>query len=216
MPEKRSPHRHDSTEETRRAILRVAEDLFMEHGYRAVSTRKVAQYTGISQPTLYYHFSDKQELYVAVMLAVLNRIQIELEHIATASDITVEEKLKAVIRHILRFSKDRLKVGPMLRDIEAELHETARNNVSEAFYKGMILPVVTILQQNKTPESSNGEHTSGLSYITLAFMFYSMISTLTEDSNPLEQRKSSFEESESEIATKLTRFYLHGLLAGQS
>ena len=54
------------TEETRRAILRAAHNLFMELGYRAVTTRMVADASGVKQPLLYYHFADKEALYLEV------------------------------------------------------------------------------------------------------------------------------------------------------
>ncbi|HEM1877482.1 TPA: helix-turn-helix transcriptional regulator, partial [Listeria monocytogenes] len=38
---------------TRRKILNTARDLFMEKGYRAVSTREIAKIANITQPALY-------------------------------------------------------------------------------------------------------------------------------------------------------------------
>ena len=52
---------------TKEEILRLAVPLFAEHGYESVSMRDIAAAVGIQAPALYYHFSDKQSLYLAVM-----------------------------------------------------------------------------------------------------------------------------------------------------
>ncbi len=65
----------ERTEETRQQILRKASVLFMELGYRAVSTRMVANACGLTQPALYHHFSGKQDLYVAVVMEELARLR---------------------------------------------------------------------------------------------------------------------------------------------
>lgn len=41
--------------------------LFAQRGYEAVSMREIAAAVGIQAPALYYHFPDKQSLYLAVM-----------------------------------------------------------------------------------------------------------------------------------------------------
>lgn len=43
-------------------ILAAARDLFVEHGYEAVSLRKIASAIGYTAPALYTHFPDKTEL----------------------------------------------------------------------------------------------------------------------------------------------------------
>jgi AcrR family transcriptional regulator len=43
-------------------ILEAARRLFVDHGYEAVSLRKIAETIGYTAPALYTHFSDKSEL----------------------------------------------------------------------------------------------------------------------------------------------------------
>lgn len=52
---------------TREDILRMSVPLFAQRGYEAVSMREIAAAVGIQAPALYYHFPDKQNLYMAVM-----------------------------------------------------------------------------------------------------------------------------------------------------
>ena len=42
--------------------------MFSEHGYKATSTREIAEAVGVKQSSLYYHFANKQEI-LATLLA---------------------------------------------------------------------------------------------------------------------------------------------------
>lgn len=46
----------------REKILSAARDLFVEHGFEAVSLRKIADSIGYTAPALYTHFKDKSEI----------------------------------------------------------------------------------------------------------------------------------------------------------
>jgi AcrR family transcriptional regulator len=48
-------------------IMDVAEDLFVEKGYTAVSTREIAQKAGITEMTLFRKFHTKRELFVRIL-----------------------------------------------------------------------------------------------------------------------------------------------------
>ncbi len=48
----------------REKILAAARDLFVRHGYEAVSLRKIAEAIEYSAPALYTHFADKEEILV--------------------------------------------------------------------------------------------------------------------------------------------------------
>lgn len=64
--------------ETYQTIIKTAQRLFMESGYRAVSTRQIAKICGITQPALYHHFKNKQDLYIAVLQDALHHTEIDL------------------------------------------------------------------------------------------------------------------------------------------
>jgi len=51
--------------EAKQRVLDAAEDLFMEHGYAALTLRDLADRLDMRQASLYYHFPDgKEQLYV--------------------------------------------------------------------------------------------------------------------------------------------------------
>ncbi len=53
--------------ETRREILRAAEESFAAAGFAGATTRQVATKAGVNVATLHYHFGNKEGLYWAVL-----------------------------------------------------------------------------------------------------------------------------------------------------
>ncbi len=51
----------------REYILHVAEKLFTEYGYTSVSIREIARECGVTNAAIYYHFPDKESLFIEVM-----------------------------------------------------------------------------------------------------------------------------------------------------
>ncbi len=57
---------------------RIAEEatrLFVANGYHGVSMREIAEAVGISKAGLYYHFRDKEDLFIAILTANLERVE---------------------------------------------------------------------------------------------------------------------------------------------
>jgi TetR/AcrR family transcriptional repressor of mexJK operon len=57
----------------REAILKVAREVFLEHGYSGASMSQIAERVGGSKATLYNHFFSKNELFVAVAEEEVNQ-----------------------------------------------------------------------------------------------------------------------------------------------
>lgn len=52
-------------------IIAYATELFMTQGYLATSTRQIAKGLHITQPAIYHHFKNKEEIYVEVLTTFL-------------------------------------------------------------------------------------------------------------------------------------------------
>ena len=59
--------RRVSGDERRRQIIEAAATLFSRHGFRGTTTREVAKAVGISEATVFKHFTTKDELYTAII-----------------------------------------------------------------------------------------------------------------------------------------------------
>jgi AcrR family transcriptional regulator len=86
----------------REHILDCALGLFAEHGLHNVSTRQIAQATGISQPSLYAHFPTRDAIAVELCCRAFETLQDQLE---AASQSTVDpiNRIRAIARTYIEF-----------------------------------------------------------------------------------------------------------------
>lgn len=56
-----------ATKEKRERVLDAAEELMLEDGYAAVTSRAVATRLGINAPTIHYYFGSVDDLFIAVL-----------------------------------------------------------------------------------------------------------------------------------------------------
>lgn len=75
-----------NAEETRDRLLDNALTLFSERGYAATGVRDIIEAAGVTQPTLYYHFADKQTLFCALIERYYGESQQRLEEIVESQD----------------------------------------------------------------------------------------------------------------------------------
>jgi AcrR family transcriptional regulator len=70
------PRARLSAAERREQLLLVAGEIFAEHGYHGASMEQLAEAAGVSKPVLYQHFMSKQELYLAVVRAAVEEMEL--------------------------------------------------------------------------------------------------------------------------------------------
>jgi AcrR family transcriptional regulator len=96
----RDAQRHVLAREARKAgrgggrarILAAASDLFAAKGFSDVSMQDVARAAGVTKAALYYHFTDKSDLYTTVALARIASIHDAMDAAANEGG-TLEERL---------------------------------------------------------------------------------------------------------------------------
>lgn len=64
-----------SARDARERIILTALELFSQFGYDAVSTIKIANAVGVSQPNIHYHFRSKRKLWEAAMFELADQIK---------------------------------------------------------------------------------------------------------------------------------------------
>lgn len=72
-----------STEER---ILTTSASLFSKFGYNGVSTREIASAADVNEVTIYRHYPRKRDLYLAVLGAELQRVQLRGELLAKLAE----------------------------------------------------------------------------------------------------------------------------------
>jgi AcrR family transcriptional regulator len=131
--------------DTRRLILQVAERLFMQHGYAAVSmshiVEEITQVRSLTMPAIYYHFPTKEALYAAVVLDVGERVGRAIQHAAaTPGDLTTRVHALAGALGLMRPER----FTRMQLDMHEHLHEATRQQVQQAFMTQIVAPIVQV------------------------------------------------------------------------
>jgi len=130
--------------DTQQIILQTARKLFMEFGYRAVSTRRIADACGLTQPALYHHYANKQTLYLAVLTEMLQALQVALERIVRRNE-SVQTRLEKIALFLLEQPDEGFEI--MLHDIAQELSRDARERINKRFYAAMITPIAGVFAE---------------------------------------------------------------------
>lgn len=159
-------------DETPRLILGAARQLFLEHGYRAVTTRQVADACGLTQPALYHHFGGKEELYVAMLQDEIARMRRALERI-TRRDEPVAERLRRAALYMLTMTRHNF--AQMQSDMATELGPASRATLEAAFMGGVVAPLATVFDDGRERGFLRGTGDGGLEPTTAAFFFLSVI-----------------------------------------
>jgi AcrR family transcriptional regulator len=90
---------HLDTLGMRERILEVATRLFVAQGYDGISMREIADACGMSKAGLYYHFKDKEDLFLAILNENLDELSVILDDIE-AQPGTVREKITRFVRAV--------------------------------------------------------------------------------------------------------------------
>jgi AcrR family transcriptional regulator len=87
-------------------ILSEANRLFVGRGYNAVSMREIAEVCGVSKAALYYHFRDKENLFIALLEDYLDEIQVVIERERLPGG-TIRQQLDRVVKAIFEQSPEK-------------------------------------------------------------------------------------------------------------
>lgn len=183
--------------QTAEKILATAHHLFMERGYVGVSINDVVNAVGITKPTLYYHFSDKEALYAAVADRALRIMGDELSQ-ATANNQQhpFVDQLTAVIRTIQAHTHEDFRM--MRHEIRTHLTPERQMYLARHFYTSMMAPIVALMQHGLAigvVQHRNAED--------LAMLFFCLIEAYTGPEAQALQLQLD--------ASQISQLFLHGV-----
>lgn len=144
----RSPGRPKRTEQgkmdTDALILHHAGKLFMKSGYAAVSISSITRVVGITKPTLYHYFPDKEHLYAAVLCDQLEQIMKE-----SWKKIDSNQSLRSKLFDLAYgyFRSASFTLSTFIRDVEEHLNPSLRKRVYDAYERCILMPYVQMFQR---------------------------------------------------------------------
>ncbi|NOX62421.1 MAG: TetR/AcrR family transcriptional regulator [Chloroflexi bacterium] len=85
--------------DVRTRILDEAAALFVQRGYHGISMREIAARAGVSKAALYYHFQDKEALFLGILMANLEQIEAIILR-ARSEEVTPQARIGRIFREI--------------------------------------------------------------------------------------------------------------------
>ncbi|MED1471148.1 TetR/AcrR family transcriptional regulator [Bacillus salipaludis] len=128
--------------ETKQNIINLSQKLFMTYGYRSVSTRQIAQSCGITQPALYHHFRNKQEIYIEVVRAIMNRTKFQMEEIKKHYT-SFRERVHQIAYYMLMNHQEDL--SQMFHDLKHEMTDETQLLIRKWWLDSYFNPIVEII-----------------------------------------------------------------------
>lgn len=134
------------TKDTRTKIIDVATRLFMANGYQSTSTRQIAQLAEVTQPNLYHHFKNKEEVYIGVIEHLLSDVNVELIKIVEDSSLDTVHKLQNFAECLKE--KHPFDLELMMRDFQTNLTQSTQLKLFSLWNDSYKKPLLAIFQKS--------------------------------------------------------------------
>lgn len=172
-------------------ILQEGWHLFEQKGYRGTSIDELCERCGLTKPTLYYYFHNKENLFVQVL-----RFKLQGFHNVIEQPGTIRERLERIARNILdSFHQD---YNNLMRDREHIKHPEAVAEIKDAFHSELFGPLNELMRQGIDLGELKEENPK-----TLTLIFLGII-------NNFIGKAGEMEYSISDLAKILTNYFLEG------
>lgn len=179
--------------ESARRILEEGWKLFQQKGYRGVSIDELCLRCGLTKPTLYYYFQDKENLFVQILQYKLHGFREVIERQGT-----LRERLEVVAAEILDSFQTEYSV--ILRDREHLKKTESMQRIRDAFHDELFGPLIALMQSH----IASGELRSG-NPLVLTLIFMGSINNFIGKAGELDSDHHS-------LARTITGFFLEGAI----
>lgn len=125
-------------------IVDAAGHLFLQRGYKAVSINDIIRAAEVTKPTLYYYFSDKEELFVQMGLRVLAEMGERLTR-AIATPGGLAAALHAVASEIMADHDRDMRM--MRHEMFEHLGPANRQRLAAAFFTQLYNPILALMER---------------------------------------------------------------------
>ncbi|MBF6589349.1 MAG: TetR/AcrR family transcriptional regulator [Ktedonobacterales bacterium] len=129
---------------THRLILRRARTLFPHRGFADVSVGEVALAVGVTKPTLYYHFGNKEALYTAVLCDLMREIDGYIRGTVAKPDSARQRLIELATGYFLHADAT---MEPMLRDTSELIGPRLAAQVRAAYEDELLAPIEGLMRE---------------------------------------------------------------------
>lgn len=134
-------------EDSRQKILQAAFEAFAEKGYSETSMDDIVKRCGLSKGTLYWHFKNKQELFIATLQMVMAMWNEQLVQLAEMEG-SAAERIRTFFAEVgALFATNKNLIGLLVdgffQSYQIEEAQTVMNDI----YSGFVKEIEHIIQQ---------------------------------------------------------------------
>jgi AcrR family transcriptional regulator len=143
----------------REQILDAARILFIQQGYHGLAMRQISESVGVSKAALYYHFKDKEELFLAILNLYLNEIEGILDEIQS-KPISSSEQIRTFVEYILGQPAEKRAVMRLGSQEMSQLSANSRKVFGITYHEKFIGKLIVIIKtgiESKEFQSLNAE-----------------------------------------------------------
>lgn len=161
---------NSTTQDMHGRILTVAKTLFRQKGYASVSISDIVIAVGVTKPTLYHYFSDKETLYTEILVAMMQNASMYIQEGIDPCQ-TLRQNLYTLTHGFLLNSPTSMTA--MIRDALELLSEVNQIKIRQA-YKATILTPFEVMFTTAAMEGeidNYPEQDLALMYISLLDAF---------------------------------------------
>lgn len=97
-------------EQTTQYIIEKVAPVFNKHGYSATSLADVTRHTGLTKGAVYGNFENKEELAIATLDYMINKVLGELKAII-GGEASASDKLKSITKYYRKYYECTLDIG---------------------------------------------------------------------------------------------------------
>jgi AcrR family transcriptional regulator len=183
----------------REKILETAKSLFIQHGYHALAMRQIAEALEVSKPALYYHFKDKEELFLAILRLYLDEMENTLDQIAGRS-VSSTDKIRDFMEYILQQPPGQRAIIRLASQEMGQLSDLARKSFEKIYQEKFIGKIETLLRAGMDAGEFNPVRPEVATWALLGIMYPYFYPANSGDGNLPE-----------EVIEQIIRIYMSGI-----
>ncbi|MFE0599940.1 MULTISPECIES: TetR/AcrR family transcriptional regulator [Paenibacillus] len=123
----------DTLPNVKQQIIQAAIQLFADKGYYKTTTANIANAVGVTQPYVFHFFSNKEQLYLAVLEQAIQRVFQTFLNVEAPSD-KLKEAMSQAFNELLNSHRNEILVTMMAYTIpETEIRDVVRKGFDQVY-----------------------------------------------------------------------------------
>jgi AcrR family transcriptional regulator len=137
-----------TTSETgvREEILKTAMRMFIEQGYHGLAMRQISEAVGVSKAALYYYFTDKEELFLAILSNYLDEMEASIDSVCAGTESNTEQ-IRRFVETVLSQPTEQRALTRLASQEMGQLSPISRKKFDKLYRDKFIGKLTAILQE---------------------------------------------------------------------